>query len=51
MPLLLLAWGKSALGWLSGLSWRVWATVAALVLVAGVWYWAIPRFKPESLQP
>ena len=37
MPLLLLAWGKSALGWLSGLSWKVWAGVAALVLVAGVW--------------
>ncbi len=37
MPLLLLAWGKDALGWLSGLSWKVWAGVAALVLVAGVW--------------
>ena len=37
MPLLLLAWGKSALGWLSRLPWQVWAGVAALVLVAGVW--------------
>jgi len=37
MSLLLLAWLKSALGWLSRLPWQVWAGVAALVLVAGVW--------------
>jgi len=34
---LLLGWAKDALGWLSRLPWQVWAGVAALVLVAGVW--------------
>ena len=30
-------WAAKALGWLSRLPWQVWAGVAALVLVAGVW--------------
>lgn len=35
--MLAFGWLKDALGWLSRLPWQVWAGVAALVLVAGVW--------------
>ena len=34
---MLAIWAAKALGWLSRLPWQVWAGVAALVLVAGVW--------------
>lgn len=37
LPMLAFGWLKDALGWLSRLPWQVWAGVAALVLVAGVW--------------